>query len=248
MQHYQHKISRWQTRSNGFLSDLRTLEIGEAAVTALIASFDKQRFSDALFSELGVDRPNALNTAVCKRRAEYLAGRAMARAALSAFRKDPAQITIGPNREPIWPKGIAGSITHTNQRCAAMVSNQSGALVGIDIEDVAHESVLDSIFHLTLLPDETHLIRNQGVLPPADLATLVFSAKETLYKALFPAVRQFFGFDYAALDAAPTENSLNLRLTKPLSDWLCVGAIFNIGYQLTGNIAITWLVTSAPGD
>ncbi len=246
MQPVDHILLSCQTQSRGFLHDLRILETGTASATALIAKFDQDQYADSVYDTLGIDCPDRLNSAVVKRRAEYLAGRALAQSGLLLMGRKPELITTGPNREPIWPNGIVGSITHSKGRCAVILSENTDLLIGIDVEDIASGSALDSIFHVTLQPDETNLIRAQEKLPKDMLATLVFSAKETLYKALFPFVQRFFGFDYAELIELPEKNSLRLRLTKPLGDQQRAGICFDLGYATMGSSVITWLITPRP--
>lgn len=243
MQQFQSNLSALQSRTGGFLTDLRVLDIGCAQAIALMSRFDLNSFSDAAFDELGIDRPHSLDKAVEKRRAEFLAGRTVAQAALSALGRGAEQIRVGTNREPIWPEGIAGSIAHSSTRCAAVISDRADMMIGVDIEDVARAAALDSIFQVTLLTDETRLIRKQDVMPAAVLATLVFSAKETLYKALFPKVRRFFGFDHAELIAPPDAYGLKLRLIQRLDARFCEGREFEIGYKILADTVITWLVT-----
>ncbi len=239
-------LSSLETLSDGFLMDVRAMDIGSATASAVIARFDESRFADGLFTTLDVDRPDRLDRAVEKRKSEYLAGRAVAMAALASNGHASTQIATGSNREPIWPAGVAGSITHSKGRCAAIVTDQPDTLVGIDIEDIAEGSSLDAIFKVALQPEETRLIRESD--SQALTATLVFSAKETLYKALFPAVKQFFGFDHAELHCAPSETFLRLRLTKSLKNTVTAGTEFDIGYRQLDRSVITWLTTPTPAD
>jgi enterobactin synthetase component D len=54
--------------------------------------------------------------------------------------------------------------------------------------------------------------------------TLLFSAKETLFKCLFPVVRRWFGYDAARI--RPNEDgSFDARLTVALSDGLPAGTV-----------------------
>ncbi len=239
-------LSSLETRSDEFLMDVVAMDIGSATATAVIARFDQSRFEDGLFTTLDVDRPDRLDRAVEKRKAEYLAGRAVAMAALASTGHASTQIATGPNREPIWPAGVAGSITHSKGRCAAIVTDQPGTLAGVDIEDIAEGFSLDAIFKVALQPEETRLIRESDA--QALTATLVFSAKETLYKALFPAVKQFFGFDHAELHCAPSETILRLRLNKSLKNMVTAGTVFDIGYRQLDRSVITWLITPTPAD
>ncbi|MEX0276197.1 MAG: 4'-phosphopantetheinyl transferase [Ruegeria sp.] len=235
-----------QTRSNEFLHQLQVLETGDASVVSLIGRYETGRFHEDLFSVLGVNQPERLAKAVVKRRAEFLAGRSLAQAALTVLGKVPEPVSIGPNREPVWPKGIVGSITHSKGRCAVCLSDRIELLIGLDIEDVAGGPALDSIFHVALSSDEADLIRQQSVMPQETLATLVFSAKETLFKALFPAVGRFFGFDYAELKSAPSDTTLRLGLTKSLTPELSKGHSFDIGFSVNGGAVLTRLVLPDP--
>ena len=72
-----------------------------------------------------------------KRQVEFLAGRHCAREALRVCAPELAEMPIGSgsHREPIWPPGIVGSITHTAQFASVAVASRSHArAIGIDCE------------------------------------------------------------------------------------------------------------------
>src|SRR5947207_7559339 len=70
-----------------------------------------------------------------KRRREFAAGRACARLALERLGRSNGPVLRGSNREPVWPDGVVGSITHTAGYCAAAVTEASCVLgLGIDAE------------------------------------------------------------------------------------------------------------------
>ena len=74
--------------------------------------------------------------AVAKRRREFGAGRAYARAALAALACPPQPIPAAADRRPIWPRGFIGSISHCDHLCAAIVGRSAAYLgLGIDIDD-----------------------------------------------------------------------------------------------------------------
>ncbi|WP_369125675.1 4'-phosphopantetheinyl transferase family protein, partial [Catenulispora rubra] len=50
--------------------------------------------------------------AVDKRRMEYITTRHLARTALVRLGFPPVAIGTGANREPLWPAGVVGSMTH----------------------------------------------------------------------------------------------------------------------------------------
>ena len=70
--------------------------------------------------------------AVPKRRTEFRTGRAYARAALAALGCAPAPIPVGESRQPLWPNGFLGSISHSGPwvGCAAVRCGR----VGFDVE------------------------------------------------------------------------------------------------------------------
>ncbi|WP_352542194.1 hypothetical protein [Mesorhizobium sp. M0018] len=74
--------------------------------------FDFECYTEDLFHKLALPFPPSLCTALPLRGAEFLAGRAMADAALQALGQLTTEIPIGPDRAPVWPKGSVGSITH----------------------------------------------------------------------------------------------------------------------------------------
>ncbi|MGE1076349.1 hypothetical protein ACQJ22_27905, partial [Pseudomonas fragariae (ex Marin et al. 2024)] len=78
----------------------------------------------ALFDRLDVAMPKLLAEAVPKRQAEFLAGRFLGQAALTLFGHDPQPIGIGNRREPVWPSGISGSISHSHGICVCMVTQE----------------------------------------------------------------------------------------------------------------------------
>lgn len=123
--------------------------------------------------------PDDLRGAVPKRRSEFLAGRACA--ALALRQAGQAEGVPRHGRAPIWPAGIAGSITHSRDRAIAAVSTHYDAL-GLDCEAlVAPDRALQ--LAATIFSEAESRLRPE-VLPFASFFTLVFSAKEALYKAL----------------------------------------------------------------
>lgn len=114
-----------------------------------------------------------------KRRSEFQRGRACARHALSLLGVPPGPIPAGPDRAPVWPEGFVGSITHCSGLVAAAVAPvRKIYALGLDAEP-AHP-----------LPSETRpLILHPSEMSSATddlLETVIFSAKETVHKALFP--------------------------------------------------------------
>jgi 4'-phosphopantetheinyl transferase EntD len=139
----------------------------------------------------------AIAGAVPHRLAEFAAGRAAARAALAALGQPPVALPMAPDRAPVWPVGIAGSIAHAAGIAIAVARH--GAPLGVDVEDDA-----------PLPPDLWPVITSpaeRAALPDGDtghLVAQVFVAKEALFKAQSPDTRAMFGFDAVTLTLAKT--------------------------------------------
>jgi 4'-phosphopantetheinyl transferase EntD len=161
--------------------------------------------------------------AVAKRRAEFLAGRFAARQALAALGVDAVP---GRNEDgsPRWPERVVGSITHGAARalCAVARASEMRSL-GIDAERLMGERAKEELRARICSPDERALLAESLASPEHHLVTIAFSAKESLYKCLYPLVGQFMDFSAARIVAAvAAESGVGLvgELTLELSvDW-----------------------------
>lgn len=224
--------------SDGFLLPVQLHRLGTGVMVQ--GGFDTGRFAPQLFDQLGVHRPDSLSRAIDKRLAEFLAGRCMAQIAQAGLGHTPRPVLIGADRAPIWPNGIAGAITHARGRCACFAVPAGQGAPGLDTERIATGSALDAILRMTLSADEGDLIRHAPDV--AQTATLCFSAKETLFKALYPTVRRHFGFSCAELKNLPGDTQLQLVLTEDLHNSLPAGAVFDIQYHLADGYVTTWML------
>ncbi|MFK7837222.1 MAG: 4'-phosphopantetheinyl transferase [Sulfitobacter sp.] len=131
-----------------------------------------------------------LSRAFPTRKQEFAAGRAAARSAMARLGHAPQPIHAAKDRAPIWPEGIAGSISHKATLCAAAVTD-APVLFGLDIEentDLAADL-------MSAICSDAELDRIKGP-HQARLAKLIFSAKEAAYKAQYPETGMLFGFDH----------------------------------------------------
>jgi enterobactin synthetase component D len=125
--------------------------------------------------------PEELTAAVPKRRSEFLAGRLVA--ALALRQAGLPEVVGRAGRAPVWPAGVAGSITHSKDRAIAAVSTRYRG-VGLDCEALVAQ---DRATHLAAaIFTEAEARLRPDALPFGTFFTLVFSAKEALYKALSP--------------------------------------------------------------
>ncbi|HBH7066944.1 TPA: enterobactin synthase subunit EntD [Enterobacter cloacae] len=174
-------------------------------------TFDPTTFTDA--DLLWLPHHAELANAGRKRKAEHLAGRIAVAHALP----DHAVPGIGPSGEPLWPEGVSGSITHSGTQAMAIVVRHPTALVGIDCEAILAEREAREIQDGIIDAQEAMCLTRSGY-PFALALTLAFSAKESLFKALFPQVKTYMGFDCARVTALD-ERTISLELSYPAGEY-----------------------------
>jgi 4'-phosphopantetheinyl transferase EntD len=117
-----------------------------------------------------------------KRRLHFAGGRRCAREALGRVGLPSSPIRVGFGGQPVWPKGVVGSITHCPGYCAAAVAPRP-PLAGLGIDAERNAPLPDGVAQRTTLPGETADLPVQaGVSWP----TLLFSARESVFKAWYP--------------------------------------------------------------
>ncbi len=141
--------------------------------------------------------------AVEARRREFVTARRCAREALVKLGHAPVPVRLGPKREPRWPVGVVGGITHTVGFRAAAVAPQSVlASVGIDTEQ--HDPLPDGVEELVTVSGEPEMLAALArAFPMTHWGRLLFSAKESVYKAWYPLTGRWLGFEYARLTIDP---------------------------------------------
>ncbi|WP_328460879.1 4'-phosphopantetheinyl transferase superfamily protein [Actinoplanes sp. NBC_00393] len=142
-------------------------------------------------------------TAVVGRRREFVTARRLARDALAVLGHPPVAIRPGPRREPVWPDGLAGSITHcSGYRGAAVARTDEVVSLGIDAEP--HAPLPPRVLGAVTAPgDAEHLAGLARAEPAVHWDRLLFSAKESIYKAWYPLTQRWLGFSDARLTLQP---------------------------------------------
>lgn len=152
----------------------------------------------------------ALGPAAPGRLAEFARGRGCAHAALAGLGLDGA-IGRGDDRAPRWPAGVVGSITHCAGYVAAAVARAAQfAAVGIDAEPAA--PLPADVLAQVASAAERDLL---AALPPGrPWDRLLFSIKESVFKAWWPATGRWLDFDEATVTIAPG-GTWTARLSAP---------------------------------
>lgn len=126
------------------------------------------------------------------RRAQYMSSRFALKHLFKKYGLDLTSLESDQDGVPLYPQHISACLSHTYNYSVA-ISSSLDIHLGVDIEKI-------------ISPARIEVMRNK-ILHKNDLAlsdqqlremTLIFSAKESLFKALFPTVRCFFGFEEAS--------------------------------------------------
>lgn len=170
---------------------------------------------DLVEARLYPEEETAVGRAVEKRRREFVTARHCARQALAQLGVAPQAIPTGERGEPLWPEGVVGSITHCEgYRACALARSESLLTVGVDAE--VDEPLPDGVLADIVLPAERLDLRRLAAKQPGiNWDRLIFSIKESIYKAWFPLARCWLGFEDAEVTIDPGRGSFHARLLVP---------------------------------
>lgn len=162
------------------------------------------------------DWPTELTDAAISRRSDFLMGRL---AAVEALRRLGAEGSVGrsPEGAPVWPEGIAGSLTHHSGVAAAVVGRDLEGL-GVDVCPRLEGDRLRAVVRQCLTEVEREAWASE------EAATLAFAAKESIYKAAYPRAQRFIGFDEAEI-VDVGDGTWAARLCGPLADEIGVDTV-----------------------
>jgi 4'-phosphopantetheinyl transferase EntD len=153
-----------------------------------------------------------LRNAVPKRRAEFATARVCAREALARMGFPPTPLLPGPDRAPVWPAGVVGSISHTNGRCGVVLDRSPPVRsVGLDIETA--RPLDDGVLAIILTEKERDWLFAENAAR-SDLAVLFFCAKEAYYKCQYPLTRSYLGFKDVEITVDRESGRFEARLLK----------------------------------
>ena len=199
------------------LDDRWPLPVRPDGLQLISTRFDPSRLDEDDFQRCAIP----VVPGVAKRQAEYLAGRLCAREALQRLTDQAWVPGIGEDRAPVWPAEVCGAITHGSGWAGAIVGHTSQWRgLGLDVEKLIPAPRAERLAGEILSPAE--LFRLEGLDPDqrAQRISLTFSAKESLFKALYPLVLRHFYFQDAELLAVDGNGQLQMRLLRDLHpDW-----------------------------
>lgn len=218
------------------LHALETLDWGPGLVLARCA-YRAQAFDESAYTLAGIAAPATLESAVAKRRTEYLAGRLCARAALERVAGLRAIPEIGADRAPLWPAGTVGAITHSHGRAAALAGDgEHWRGLGLDAERWLAPARARRLGGEILTLKEQADLHSLADDDFARRVTRIFSIKESLFKALYPITGQRFYFQDAEMLARDC-----IVLRRTLSDAWPRGARLPVFWQDAEDGVLSWV-------
>jgi 4'-phosphopantetheinyl transferase EntD len=173
-----------------------------------------EAFTDPPEVHLFEEEEAAIAKAIETRRREFGAVRHCARLALGELGAPVTALVPGEGGAPQWPAGVVGSMTHCEgYRAAAVAFDSDFHTLGIDAEPAQPlpERVLGAITLRAELAQLSALRAADDALP---WDRLLFCCKEAVYKAWFPLVQTWLGFEDAEVTIDPGNRTFSVRFVR----------------------------------
>ncbi|MEU2833540.1 4'-phosphopantetheinyl transferase superfamily protein [Streptomyces lavendulae] len=153
--------------------------------------------------------------AVGARRREFATGRWCAKQALAGLHIPEGPLLPGPHHAPRWPEGVVGSITHcAGYRAAAVARSSDVRMLSVDAEP--HAPLPPGVLESIALPEELAMVRELRIASPGThWDRLLFSMKETVYKAWYPATARRLEFEDARITINVSAAAFSAQVLVP---------------------------------
>lgn len=181
-------------------------------------TYAEECFGDLVPDLVLPDELEAVRTATAARRREFHTVRALARRALAGLTPE-APMRYGVHSllpdargAPVWPAGIVGSMTHSRDYRAAVVAKSSTyAAIGLDAE--SNRTLPPEVCEVVCRPEERSMIDALSRQEPSlAWSCVVFSAKESIYKAWYPLTGAWLDFDEVSVQVEHGSQTFRARL------------------------------------
>lgn len=188
-------------------------------------------------------RPDYLLNAIPKRLDEFYAGRILAQGILQRHFNCVTPISSLQHKLPIWPQGLSGSISHSNQHVIVTVAANAQYL-GIDIEQVVEERFAHESHALILTGTELQLWQS-GQINGFDFCqyvTLIFSLKESLYKAVYPVAQHYIDFlEAAVVQVDMQQQTVKLEFCNEIRQKYGLLVHYQGDWKIQENYVLSWV-------
>ena len=229
-----------------FIKSLETWQHNYSSSYLIYCNYNAAKFRESYFSDFAINIPTQIARSVPKRKSEFLAGRIAAKFALKQFNDfsyfNALNVDIGSDRSPIWPQNYQGSISHTNSSAISLVAKTNKhRLIGIDIENSFSPIEIESIAAYIHTQKELLNLTVQGI-STVQATAIIFSAKECIFKAVYPKVGKYFGFEIAhVIHFDLNQRHIDLCLDSDFSQNYSIAQNYRILFSFRGNELISIL-------
>ncbi|MDS7944806.1 4'-phosphopantetheinyl transferase superfamily protein [Acinetobacter sp. V110_1] len=190
-----------------------------------------------------LEHPLKIAQACVDRKNEYLCGRVLAQAVLNHHFGLDQPITSMYEPLPIWPSHVLGSISHSQNKLIVALSSHA-VYLGIDIEYWVTSEFARESAHLVLTLSEFDLWKNKAAkfFDFPRYVSLIFSIKESLYKAVYPTAKQYIDFLEASIVDINFENQkLTLTFLPEIQHRYQLLERYNGGWTIEQDHIMTWV-------
>lgn len=150
-----------------------------------------------------------------ERRGEFATARRLAHDALARLGVPPAPLLPGPHGAPLWPAGVVGSITHCAGYRAVVVAERA-AVVTLGVDAEPDEPLPAGVLRRIATPGERdRTLRLLEERPGPRWDRLLFSAKESVFKAWYSLTGRGLRFQDAVVALAEDGGRFGARLPAP---------------------------------
>lgn len=178
-----------------------------------------------------------------KRRDEFAAGRLCAVAALNSLGASSHSVGRELGGAPIWPTGVVGSISHTDDLAVAVAApSEIVKAIGVDIELVG--GLETALWAICFSETEQSQLHRANVGLRSSLATALFAAKEAFYKAQWPVTREWV--DFLDVEVELGENRFSI-VPRRRRDWyLCLGSPLHGRFGRVADVVVATIEVPSP--
>lgn len=178
--------------------------------------------------------------AVTKRRIEFCIGRAAAHSALSKINIKNFPVLKGDHNEPLWPKGVVGAISHSGELALAAVAHKREVVgIGMDIEMI-DETISEDIIKIICTPSEADWVNGRKERKLERLL-MIFSAKESIFKAFFPIIKVPLNYFDTSLIWHEDTGRFSGQLLTRIGEEYKEGYLFEIGCRMFDKYIFTFM-------
>lgn len=180
-----------------------------------------------------------------KRLAEFAAGRRAAHQAMERLGMPVRAVAHGPDRAPVWPRGVVGSISHSDTHCLAVLA-KAGTYAGLGLDLEEDRDLPRDLIEVICSPAERGWLSVQPEGERGRLARLIFSAKECAYKAQYGVTQQLIGFEAFEITPDLETGQFEATFTQdvvPFNRGACLHGLFSFG----GGVILTGMALPREG-